>query len=86
MTAGWICGPLSRDDFPESLAYAWTKALAEHWDEVAVTYPAILEDIDPRHTPEVAGGMGLMLHPGAIRAYREMGVAIPDSVVPPEMK
>jgi hypothetical protein len=26
------------------------------------------------------------LHPGAIRYYREIGLTVPDKLIPPEMK
>jgi TRAP transporter TAXI family solute receptor len=75
---------ITSTDFPEELAYRWTKSVIENWDETVAVFPAN-EFYDPvaalvRMPPDV------YLHPGAIRYYREIGAEIPESAIPPEMK
>jgi len=73
-----------RDDFPEELAYQCTKSIAENYDELVAVYGSC-EVVDPLNSPNILAP-GVYLHPGAIRYYREAGVEIPESVIPPEMK
>jgi len=74
-------------EFPEDIAYAWTKAVAEHQDEIyeGYRYDDGLDLVD-QTIPAAAYAEGCYLHPGAIRYYREMGAEIPECVIPPEMK
>ena len=78
-------GPVVRDDFPEDMAYAWTKALFENWSEVVKVHAAFAE-ADLTLTPQIVEDIGTYMHPGAIRYFREQGISVPDSVIPPEMK
>ncbi len=71
-------------DFPEELAYRWTKSVIDNYDEIRAVFPGA-EYYDPvaalmRVPPEV------YLHPGAVRYYREIGAEFPDWSIPPEMK
>jgi hypothetical protein len=75
---------IARDDFPEELAYQWTKSVIENFDELGALLPGAAA-YDPLDTPNVLPP-DVFMHPGAIRYFREIGVEIPDSVVPPEMK
>ncbi len=76
----------AREDFPEEISYEWTKAAYEHFDHIVASFPGAKE-VDIHDTPKLVARIpGLYLHPGAIRYYREVGIEIPDSVIPPEMK
>lgn len=73
-----------RKDFPEELAYRWTKTNIENFGEIVEVFFGSAA-VDPLETPSVLLP-GCYLHPGAIRYYREVGVNVPESVIPPEMK
>jgi TRAP transporter TAXI family solute receptor len=65
-------------DMSDDLAYAVTKALFEHIDELRAVHPAANEttvDFTMVATP-------VPLHPGAIRYYEEIGATIPDALRP----
>ncbi len=62
---------IAHKDLPDDLAYAITRAVCEHKDEMASSHKAWL-DFEPR----LAGQLdktGIPLHPGAERYYREQG-------------
>ncbi|MBS0326320.1 MAG: TAXI family TRAP transporter solute-binding subunit [Proteobacteria bacterium] len=62
---------IARDDMPDWLAYAITKAVCEHTEELVAATKA-LKDFKPEDAwkPE---NLNLPLHPGAARYYRERG-------------
>ncbi|HEY5365080.1 MAG TPA: TAXI family TRAP transporter solute-binding subunit [Casimicrobiaceae bacterium] len=62
---------IARDDMPDWLAYAITKAVCEHVEQLVAATKAI-KDFKPEDAwrPE---GINLPLHPGAARYYRERG-------------
>lgn len=62
---------IGRDDLPDWLAYDITKAMCEHTEQL-VTATKALKDFKPEDAwkPE---NIGLPLHPGAARYYRERG-------------
>ncbi len=60
-------------EMPEELAYAFTKALFEHIDEVRAIHPSANETV-----PEAALDSPVPLHPGAIRYLEEIGLEVPD--------
>ncbi len=79
-------------NLPEEWAYAWVTHVINNWD-VLVPLMTVLGTFDPLDYPALAdeflftGGLvDYYLHPGAIRAYRDFGVDVPDSLIPPEMK
>jgi len=77
---------MCRDDFPEEYAYNWAKSIVENWGEIVALAPS-QEAVDPLDCPKLVSTIDqIYLHPGAIRYYREMGIEIPESVIPPEMK
>jgi len=72
---------LAKDDFPEEFAYQFTKSSVEKWDECKDVFWGAADDpLDMSVLLE-----GEYMHPGAIRYFREMGVEIPESAIPPEM-
>ena len=82
----FIAAVAGRDDFPEELAYQWTKSVIENWGELAAVNPASAA-MDPLESPTIISQkQGAFMHPGAIRYFREKGVDVPDAVIPPEMK
>ena len=66
---------------PEEQAYEIVKALFEHKDELEQVYvgPAGQHRKIQSITP-------LLLHPGAIRYFKEIGLEVPDKLIPPEME
>ena len=65
-------------DLPEDVAYKYVKVVMEHLDELAASLPAgkytAVEDI-------LLAAMS-PLHPGAIKYYEEIGLTIPDHLIP----
>lgn len=59
-------------------AYALTKAYRENL-EAMMSANALMRSIDP---DDPFGGMNAPLHPGAVRYYQEVGVAIPENLMP----
>ena len=64
-------------EMPDALAYAITRALNEHLDELSAIHPAARQ-VTVGFTLET---LPVPLHPGALRYFRETGVAIPDKLL-----
>lgn len=63
---------------PDDLVYSITRALFENLDELSTIHPAARQT-----TVEFTlDSMPVPLHPGAARYYREMGAAVPESLLP----
>ena len=62
------------------IAYKLTRSFFDNATE-AKSAAAVLEHLD-ENNPLV--GMNIPLHPGALRYFRERGVAVPDRLLPPE--
>jgi hypothetical protein len=71
-----------RKDFSADLAYKIVKALWEGRAGIKTLNSQFLADRFPEVTLGVKVGY---LHPGAIKFYRELGLAVPKQLVPPEM-
>ena len=69
-------------DLPEDLVYEMTK---KSYEEVEFLKTS-LSTWDQYMKPEVMLTSPIPLHPGAIRYYREVGLDIPDKLIPDEMK
>jgi TRAP transporter TAXI family solute receptor len=65
-------------DMPDDLAYALTRALYEHLDELSIIHPAARQ-ISVKFTLET---MPVPLHPGAARYYEEIGARVPGHLLP----
>ena len=77
----WV-GIGTQKDEPEDTVYAVTKAIFEHIDAFHNA-----ADWMKSITPKTAlNQMNAPLHPGALKYYREIGVNVPDALVPPEAK
>ena len=73
---------MNKDNISADLAYGMTKVTWEHLDEIyksAKTLAAI-----DKNKPFV--GVNVPLHLGAVKYYREVGVKIPERLLPPEAK
>jgi TRAP transporter TAXI family solute receptor len=65
-------------DMPEPLAYAITRAMFEHVDDLAAVHPAARQ-ITLAFTLDT---MPIPLHPGAIRYFEESGATVPGALRP----
>jgi TRAP-type uncharacterized transport system substrate-binding protein len=69
---------IGRADLPDDLVYQLVKAVFENQPRLVKANSAASETI-----PEnVVKNTFLPFHPGAIRYYREIGIGIPESLVP----
>jgi TRAP transporter TAXI family solute receptor len=69
-------------NMPEEQAYEIVKALFEHRDELEQVYVGA-SWTTPENTIDYAIAP---LHPGAIRYFKEIGLEVPDRLIPPEIK
>jgi TRAP-type uncharacterized transport system substrate-binding protein len=68
-------------DLDDDVAYEMTKAYWENHEEVANAFPAA-----QGVTPEISVAEATYpIHAGAVRYYQELGIDIPEEVMPPEM-
>lgn len=65
-------------DMDDDTAYALTRAYWENF-EAMLNANALMRSIDPS---DPFGGMNAALHPGAVRYYEEVGIAIPADLMP----
>lgn len=63
------------EDFPEDVAYELTAFLIENWERLS-DYHAGWATANP--STWIAGHTTATLHPGAVRAYREAGIDVPE--------
>jgi hypothetical protein len=69
---------IGRSDLPDDLVYRLVKAAFENQPTLVKAHSTARETV-PRN---VAKDTFLPLHPGALRYYREIGIEIPDALVP----
>jgi len=69
---------VGRSDLPEDLAYQLVKAIHENHPRLIKASSAASETV-PQN---VVKNTFLPFHPGAVRYYREIGISIPDVLVP----
>lgn len=73
---------LTHKDVPEDLAYAVVKATFEGRPELIRGLKSAQDTL-----PENAGSVAAVpFHAGAIRFYRERGIPVPASALPPESR
>jgi len=77
-----VCG-VAMKTFPEDLVYKIVKAILKGRDMIVAAFPAHAEVNVPKDTVEITM---IPLHAGAYRAYKELGVKIPERAIPPEAK
>lgn len=66
-----------RDDLPEDVVYAITRAIYDHLPEIQNIHKATLD----MALDKALSGLDVPLHPGAARFYRERGLSIPSELV-----
>lgn len=71
---------VTRNDIPEEVVYAVTKVI---WENLATLQEIHGATRDMRLEIAIQG-LGAPLHPGAARYYREVGLEIPERLLPPE--
>jgi TRAP transporter TAXI family solute receptor len=69
---------IGRADLPDNLVYQLIKAVFENQPRLVKASPAASDTL-PQN---VVKNSFLPFHPGAIRYYREIGISIPDALVP----
>jgi TRAP transporter TAXI family solute receptor len=69
---------IGRADLPDDLVYQLVKATFENQLLLVKAHPAASETL-PQHADK---NTFMPFHPGAIRYYREVGISIPESLVP----
>jgi TRAP transporter TAXI family solute receptor len=69
---------VGRSDLPDDLVYQLVKAVHENQPRLVKASPTARETV-PQNVDK---NTFLPFHPGAVRYYREIGVKIPDSLVP----
>jgi uncharacterized protein len=79
-TLGIFMGIATHSGLDEDVVYEMTKAYWESHEQVASSY-APADGLTPESTIENAT---FPLHAGAVRYYRELGLDIPDELIPPE--
>jgi TRAP transporter TAXI family solute receptor len=77
-TVGLFTFVIGRDDLPDELVYQLVKAVFENQPRLLKAHSAARETIPPN----VERNTFLPFHPGAIRYYREIGIKIPESLIP----
>jgi TRAP transporter TAXI family solute receptor len=77
-TVGTYAFAIGRDDLPDELVYQLVKAVFENQPRL-VKAASAASDTLPQNVDK---NTFLPFHPGAIRYYREIGISIPDSLVP----
>lgn len=75
-------------DFPDDLAYKITRALYLKGDDIAPTFGGVSKWFALKYKPAERSLKltNIPFHPGAIKFYKEMGLTVPDNLIPPEMK
>jgi TRAP transporter TAXI family solute receptor len=77
-TVGLFCFAIGRDDLPDELVYQLVKAVFENQPRLVKATSAASETVPQNAVKDTF----LPFHPGAIRYYREIGIKIPDTLVP----
>lgn len=77
-TLGNYSFAVGRDDLPDDLAYQLVKAVFENQPRLVKATSAASETIPQNALKDTF----LPFHPGAVRYYREIGIKIPDALIP----
>ena len=70
---------VTREDISDEVVYRVTKVI---WENLATLQEIHRATKDMRLEIAIEG-LGAPLHPGAMRYYREVGLSIPDRLLPP---
>ena len=71
---------IAHKDLPDDFVYEVVKAVLENNDRMREAHASARATL----AENITGNNFMWLHPGAIRYYREIGIDIPDTLVPPE--
>ncbi len=74
-----LIGVVAKKDLPDELVYKMVKAVHEHFGDQVAAYPSIKDSNLPELTLETCT---VPLHPGAIKYYRELGLKVPENLIP----
>jgi TRAP transporter TAXI family solute receptor len=74
-----LIGVVASKKLPEDLVYKMVKAANEHFADQVAAYPSIKGSNLPELTVETCTAP---LHPGAIKYYKELGLKIPENLIP----
>ena len=85
ITFGLLMGYYARKDLPLEVAYSLIKAVWQDVWDVSASYEPLKLDIIgfPKLTLEYGP---FPLHRGAVKFYRELGLKVPDRLLPPESR
>jgi TRAP transporter TAXI family solute receptor len=78
-TFAMLIGVVAGKNISEELGYKIVKACMENFQDQVAAYPSIKSEKLPQLTLETCN---VPLHPGAIRYYREIGMKIPENLIP----
>jgi hypothetical protein len=78
-TFAMLIGTVVKKDLSEDLVYRMVKAACEGIDEQVAAYPSIKGTNLAQLTIETCT---VPLHPGAIKYYKEIGLKVPDNLIP----
>jgi len=78
-TFAMLIGAAGKKELPEDLVYKMVKAVWEGFNLQVAAYPSVKGVDIPKLTIETSTAP---LHPGAIKYYRELGLKIPDYLIP----
>lgn len=81
-TVGILTAIAAASRVPSDVVYEITRAYWEHHGKVAAAFPTAGE-VSPN---DLVQGATIPLHAGAVRYYREIGLEIPDRLIPPEAR
>jgi uncharacterized protein len=77
-TVGLFAFAIGRDDLPDELVYQLVKAVFDNQPRLVQAISAATETIPQNAVKDTF----LPFHPGAVRYYREIGIKIPDALIP----
>lgn len=80
LTLGSWTGLVTNREVDPEVVYQLTKAIFDHLD----TFHQTAEWMKIIRPDTALTELNIPLHPGALRYYREIGLEIPDALVPPE--
>jgi TRAP transporter TAXI family solute receptor len=78
-TFAMLIGVVASKNLPEDLVYKMVKAVHGHFADQVAAYPSIKDENLAELTLDTCT---VPLHPGAIKYFREMGLKIPENLVP----
>ena len=77
-TVGLFAFAIGRDDLPDDLVYQLVKAVFDNQPRLVNATSAAIDTVPQNALKDTF----LPFHPGAVRYYREIGIKIPDALIP----